>query len=80
MTALELQTEYQDLVSLIAKKDYDTIAKAIRALKKVLSSKSNNITKDDLVIDPRVAALVKGIKAPDSYDYKEMYYQDYMKE
>lgn len=79
MTAIELQTEYQNLVSTIAKKDYETIAKAVKALKKVLSPKSNKITKADLVIDPRIAAIGKGIKTPESYDYKEMYYQDYMK-
>ena len=79
MTAIELQAEYQNLVSIIAKEDYETIDKAVKALKKVLSPKSSKITKADLVIDPRIAALVKGINSPDSYDYKEMYCQDYMK-
>ena len=37
------------------------------------------ITKADLVIDPRIAAMTKGINSPDSFDYKDEYYKDYMK-
>ena len=61
MTALELQSEYQSLVSRIANEDYETITKA------------------DLVIDPRIAAMTKGINSHDSFDYKDEYYKDYMK-
>ena len=61
MTALELQSEYQSLVSRIANEDYETITKA------------------DLVIDPRIAAMTKGINSPESFDYKNEYYMDYMK-
>ena len=61
MTALELQSEYQSLVSRIANEDYETTTKA------------------DLVIDPRIAAMTKGINSPDSFDYKDEYYKDYMK-
>ena len=61
MTTLELQSEYQSLVSRIANEDYETITKA------------------DLVIDPRIAAMTKGINSPESFDYKNEYYMDYMK-
>ena len=61
MTALELQSEYQSLVSRIANEDYETITKA------------------DLVIDPRIAAMTKGINSPESFEYKNEYYKDYMK-
>ena len=37
------------------------------------------ITKADLVIDPRIAAMTKGINSPESFDYKNEYYKDYMK-
>ena len=37
MTTLELQSEYQSLVSRIANEDYETISKAVNALKKILS-------------------------------------------
>ena len=81
MTAIQLQAEYQDLVSTIATKDYETISKAVKALKKILypKTKQKKITKADLVIDPRIAAMTKGITPPDSYDYKEQRYSDYMK-
>jgi ethanolamine utilization protein EutP (predicted NTPase) len=88
MTALELQSEYQSLVSRIANEDYETISKAVNALKKILSpnkavstnkTKTKKITRADLVIDPRIAAMTKGINSPDSFDYKEEYYKDYMK-
>ena len=52
MTALELQSEYQSLVSIIANEDYETISKAVKALKKILSpnkTKAKKITKADLV-------------------------------
>ncbi len=79
MTALQLQAEYQDLVTIIANKDYETISKAIKALKKILSpSKQQKITKADLVIDPRIATMTQGIISPDSFDYKEQRYKDYM--
>ena len=88
MTALELQSEYQSLVSRIANEDYETISKAVNALKKILSpnkavssnkTKTKKITKADLVIDPRIAAMTKGINSPESFDYKNEYYKDYMK-
>lgn len=82
MTALELQSEYQSLVSRIANEDYETISKAVKALKKILSTnktKTKKITRADLVIDPRIAAMTKGINSPDSFDYKDEYYKDYMK-
>lgn len=88
MTALELQSEYQSLVSRIAKEDYETISKAVKALKKILSpnkavsvnkTKTKKITRADLVIDPRIAAMTKGINSPESFDYKNEYYKDYMK-
>ena len=81
MTAIQLQAEYQDLVSTIATKDYETISKAVKALKKILypKTKQKKITKADLVIDPRIAAMTKGIIPPDSYDYKEQRHSDYMK-
>ena len=88
MTALELQSEYQSLVSRIANEDYETISKAVNALKKILSPnkavspnkiKTKKITRADLVIDPRIAAMTKGINSPDSFDYKDEYYKDYMK-
>ena len=88
MTALELQSEYQSLVSRIANEDYETISKAVNALKKILSpnkavssnkTKTKKITKADLVIDPRIAAMTKGINSPESFDYKNEYYMDYMK-
>lgn len=78
MTAIELQAEYQNLVGIIAKKDYETLSKAVKALRKVLAPSSRTkITKADLVIDPRIAAMTKGIKAPSSFDYKELRYSDY---
>ncbi len=73
MTTLELQTEYQSLVNIIANQDYETISKAVKALKKILSpnkavspnkTKIKKITKADLVIDPRIAAMTKGINSP----------------
>lgn len=80
MQAIELQTEYQSLVSLIAQKDNETILKAVQALKKLLTPTTHGkITRADLVIDPRIAAMTKGIKTPDTFDYKEEYYKDYMK-
>ena len=88
MTALELQSEYQSLVSRIANEDYETISKAVNALKKILSpnkavssnkTKTKKITKADLVIDPRIAAMTKGINSPESFEYKNEYYKDYMK-
>ena len=88
MTALELQSEYQSLVSRIANEDYETISKAVKALKKILSpnkavspnkTKTKKITREDLVIDPRIAAMTKGINSPESFDYKNEYYMDYMK-
>lgn len=33
---MQLQAEYQNLVSIIAKKDYETISKAIKVIKKIL--------------------------------------------
>lgn len=82
MTALELQSEYQSLVSIIANEDYETISKAVKALKKILSpnkTKAKKITKADLVIDPRIAAMTKGIHTPETFDYKNEYYKDYIK-
>ena len=88
MTALELQSEYQSLVSRIANEDYETISKAVKALKKILSpnkavsinkTKTKKTTRADLVIDPRIAAMTKGINSPESFDYKNEYYKDYMK-
>ena len=88
MTTLELQNEYQSLVNIIAKEDYETISKAVKALKKILSpnkavspnkTKTKKITKAELVIDPRIAAMTKGINPPESFDYKNEYYKDHMK-
>ena len=90
MTALELQSEYQSLVSRIANEDYETISKAVKALKKILSpnkavsinktkTKTKKITRADLVIDPRIAAMTKGINSPESFDYKNEYNKDYLK-
>ena len=81
MTAIQLQAEYQDLVSIIAQKDYETISKAVKALKNILypPTTQKTISKADLVIDPRIAAMTKGIIPPDSYDYKEQRYSEYMK-
>ena len=87
MTALELQSEYQSLVSRIANEDLETISKAVKALKKILSPNKvvspnktkKRITRADLVIDPRIAAMTKGINSPESFDYKDEYYKDYMK-
>lgn len=85
MTTLELQTEYQSLVNIIANEDYKTISKAVKALKKILSpnktvspnkTKTKKITKADLVIDPRIAAMTKGINSPESFDYKNKYHQE----
>ena len=85
MTTLELQTEYQSLVNIIANEDYETISKAVKALKKILSpnktvspnkAKTKKITKTDLVIDPRIAAMTKGINSPESFDYKNEYHQE----
>lgn len=76
MTAIELQTEYQNLVSIIAHKDTDTILKGVQALKKILTpAKKHQITKEDLVIDPRVASMSVDLDLPDSFDYKEEYYK-----
>lgn len=88
MTALELQSEYQSLVSRIANEDYETISKAVNALKKILSpnkavstnkTKTKKITRADLVIDPRIAAMTKGINSPESFDYKNEYNYDFRK-
>ena len=79
MTTLELQTEYQSLVNIIANEDYETISKAVKALKNILSpnkTKIKKITKADLVIDPRIAAMTKGINSPESFDYKNEYHQE----
>ena len=85
MTTLELQTEYQSLVNIIANEDYETISKAVKALKKILSpnktvspnkAKTKKITKADLVIDPRIAAMTKGINSPEAFDYKNEYHQE----
>ena len=79
MTVLELQSEYQSLVSRIANEDYETISNTVKALKKILSpnkavsvnkTKTKKITRADLVIDPRIAAMTKGINSPESFDYK----------
>lgn len=84
MTTLELQTEYQSLVNIIANEDYETISKAVKALKNILSpnkavspnkTKTKKITKADLVIDPRIATMTKGINSPESFDYKNEYHQ-----
>ena len=75
MTTLELQTEYQSLVNIIANEDYETISKAVSPNK----TKTKKITKAELVIDPRIAAMTKGINSPESFDYKNEYYKDYMK-
>ena len=88
MTALELQSEYQSLVSRIANEDYETISKAVNALKKILSpnkamspnkTKTKKITRADLVIDPRIAAMTKGINSPESFDYKNEENYDFRK-
>ena len=88
MTALELQSEYQSLVSRIANEDYETISMAVKALKKILSpnkavsinkSKTKKITRADLVIDPRIAAMTKGINSPESFDYKNEENYDFRK-
>ena len=42
-------------------------------------TKTKKITKAELVIDPRIAAMTKGINSPESFDYKNEYYKDYMK-
>ena len=85
MTTLELQTEYQSLVNIIANEDYETISKAVKALKNILSpnkavspnkTKIKKITKADLVIDPRIAAMTKGINSPESFDYKNEHHQE----
>ena len=85
MTTLELQTEYQSLVNIIANEDYETISKAVKALKNILSpikaespnkTKTKEITKAELVIDPRIAAMTKGINSPESFDYKNEYHQE----
>ncbi len=79
MQTLELQAEYQSLVGLIAQRDNETLLKAIVALKKLLTPTiRTKITRADLVIDPRIAAMTKGIRTPDTFDYKEEYYKDYI--
>lgn len=81
MTAIELQTEYQNLVGIIAHKDTETILKAVQALRKILTpAKKHQFTKEDLVIDPRVASMSVDMGLPNSFDYKEEYYKKYMKE
>lgn len=81
MTAVELQAEYQNLVGIIAHKDTETITKAVQALKKILSpSKKHQFSKEDLVIDPRVASMSIDMELPNSFDYKEEYHKKYMKE
>ena len=88
MTTLELQNEYQSLVNIIANEDYETISKAVKALKKILSpnkavspnkTKTKKITKAELVIDPRIAAMTKGINSPESFDYKNEMWYDFRK-
>ena len=81
MNTLELQTEYRGLVDIIANKDADTIRRAIQALKKIVSpSKHSQITKNDLVIDPRVSSMYVDINLPATFDYKEEYCKEYMKD
>ena len=81
MNTLELQTEYRGLVDIIANKDADTIRRAIQALKKIVSpSKHSQITKKDLVIDPRVSSMYVDIDLPATFDYKEEYCKEYMKD
>ena len=88
MTTLELQNEYQSLVNIIANEDYETISKAVKALKKILSpnkavspnkTKTKKITKAELVIDPRIAAMTKGVNSPESFDYKNEMWYDFRK-
>ena len=79
MTAIELQREYQSLVGLIAQKDTETMLKAVQALRKVLDPKKHKaITKADLIVDPRVVAMTRGVIPPSSFDYSEERYNDYM--
>lgn len=80
MTALELRTEYLQLVDVIAEKDNETLKRAVKALKQILSRSDNiKISEADLVIDPRIQEMMKDIKPTSEVDYKEQYYQDYMK-
>lgn len=80
MTALELRTEYLQLVDVIAEKDNETLKRAVKALKQILSRSDNiKISEADLVIDPRIQEMMKDIKPTPEVDYKEQYYQDYMK-
>lgn len=80
MTTLELKAEYRQLVGVIEERDNDTLLKAVKALKQILSrSDSGKITKADLVIDPRIQEMMKDVKPTPDADYREHYYQDYMK-
>lgn len=80
MTTLELKAEYRQLVGVIEERDNDTLLKAVKALKQILSrSDSGKITKADLVIDPRIQEMMKDVKPTPDADYREQYYQDYMK-
>ena len=80
MTAIELQSEYQNLVGIIANKDAETLLKAVQALKKILTPAKHQITKADLVIDPRVSTMSVDLELPPSFDYKDEYYNNYMNE
>lgn len=80
MTALELRTEYLQLVDVIAEKDNETLKRAVKALKQILSRSDNiKISEADLVIDPRIQEMMKDVKPTPDADYREHYYQDYMK-
>ncbi|MBO5205917.1 MAG: hypothetical protein J6B47_08205 [Prevotella sp.] len=80
MTTLELKAEYRQLVGVIAERDNETLLKAVKALKKILSRSDNSkISKADLVIDSRIQEMMKDIKSTSDVDYREQYYQDYMK-
>lgn len=47
---------------------------------KILSRSDNSkISKADLVIDSRIQEMMKDIKSTSDVDYREQYYQDYMK-
>lgn len=80
MTALELRAEYRQLVGVIEERDNETLLKAVKALKQILSRSDNGkIIKADLVIDPRIQEMMKEVKPTPDTDYREQYYQDYMK-
>lgn len=79
MTSIELQTEYRSLVDMVAQRDTETIQRAVQALKKVLSPTKRQISKDDMVIDPRVSLMSVDMNLPASFDYKEERYKDYLK-